>query len=259
MTDAPRQAPHLATPGTVVVVLTDICDWREPVQEAARLAAATGRNLRVVVADSDDLLTAASLDCVGLLAAGGLVSAFDPKAARRLLRAQMVRLRQGLQELAGRLRIEIGLVEPAVAPESGFWAGSTALALFARRRRGIILVVHAGTAATLELAARLAVERHQMVHLLSAAGAGMAGPDPATLKRLFGPWLRAAPEPLGDDGTLRRPAHAAAVAALVVDPAWLERSRPSLAVLRDQWLALRAAAADQALASASPSRGAKVG
>jgi hypothetical protein len=253
------QAHPTATPGSVVVVLTDICDWQESVRDAARLAAATGRRLRVVVADGGEILTAANLDCVRLLAAGGGVSAFDPLVARRLLRAQMVRLRQGLAALAARLGIEAELSEPKAAPDAAFWAGSTALALFARRRRGVIMVVHAGTATTLEVAARLAVERQQMVHLVTATASGGGRLEPAELRRLFGPWLRDAPEALGEAVVLRRPRDATAIAALVIDPAWLERSRLSLASLREQWLGLRATASGQAAPSAEPSRSAKAG
>lgn len=233
-------ATTLATPGSVTVILTDVCDWQEPVRDAARLAAASGRKLRVVLADSDELLAAARLDCVRLLASGGMVSAFEPAEARRLVRAQTARLRQELETLGRRLAIDTELVETKTAVETSPWAGSTALTVFARRRRGLIMVVHAGTAGTLEVAARLAAERRQAVRLLVAGAAA----DPALLHRLFGRWLTDAPEPLGEAPALQRPAHAGAIAALVIDPAWLEQRRLGLRALVEQWLKLRAAGPD---------------
>jgi hypothetical protein len=230
----------LTTAGSVTVVLTDVCDWQEAVRDAARLAAASGRKLRVVLADSDELLAAASLDCVRLLASGGLVSAFDPAEARRLVKAQTARLRQELQTLGRRLGIDTELVETKAVAEAGLWTGSTALTVFARRRRGLIMVVHAGTAGTLEVAARLAAERRQAVRLLVAGTAE----DPALLRRLFGPWLTEAPEPLGESPALPRPAHAGTIAAMVIDPAWLEQRRLGLRALVEQWLKLRAAGPD---------------
>jgi hypothetical protein len=237
----PTGATTLTTAGSVTVILTDVCDWQAPVRDAARLAAASGRKLRVVLADSDELLAAASLDCVRLLASGGLVSAFDPAEARRLVRAQTARLRQELQTLAKRLAIDTELVETRAATEPSLWAGSTALTVFGRRRRGLIMVVHAGTTGTLEVAARLAAERRQAVRLLVAGAAA----DPALLHRLFGPWLTEAPESLGESPALPRPpANAGAIAAMVIDPAWLEQRRLSLQALVEQWLKLRAAEPD---------------
>jgi hypothetical protein len=239
MSTQAASAPTIAATGAaIVVVLTDVCDWQDSVRHAARLAAATGRRLRVVVANGGDLLNAANLACVRLMASGGFVSAFDPLEARRLVKAQTARLRRELQELAARLAIEVELIEATT--ENGLWVGTTALTVFGRRRRGVIMVVHAGTAGTLEVAARLAAERRQEVRLLSAATA-----DPAAIRRLFGPWLIDAPEPLGDDVTLRRPAGAVTVTALVIDPAWLEQRRLTLEALREQWLKLRSAEADE--------------
>ncbi len=242
MTDATAGATTgtttLTVPGAVVILLTDIADWQRPVGEAARLAAATGRRLRVVLADSSELLTAASLDCVKLLASGGMVSGFDAREARRLLRAQTARLRHELERLAAGLAIEIELIEATASNEAGIWTGSTALTVFGRRRRGIIMVVHAGTGATLEVAARLATERRQGVRLLSAAVAL----DPAALDRLFGPWLAGGAEPLAETSVLRRPGGAEPIAALVVDPAWAARHGLTLDALLRQWLTLRATA-----------------
>lgn len=240
MSTQAASAPTIAATGAaIVVVLTDVCDWQDSVRHAARLAAATGRRLRVVLADGSDLLNAANLACVRLMASGGLVSAFDPLEARRLVKAQTARLRRELQELAARLAIEVELIE-ATTTEDGLWVGTTALTVFGRRRRGVIMVVHAGTAGTLEVAARLAAERRQEVRLLSAATA-----DLAAIRRLFGPWLIDSPEPLGDTVTLRRPAGAVTVAALVIDPAWLEQRRLTLEALREQWLKLREPEADE--------------
>jgi hypothetical protein len=179
MSTEAASAPTIAATGAaIVVVLTDVCDWQDSVRHAARLAAATGRRLRVVLADGGDLLNAANLACVRLMASGGLVSAFDPLEARRLVKAQIARLRRELQELAARLAIEVELIE-ATTTEDGLWVGTTALTVFGRRRRGVIMVVHAGTVGTLEVAARLAAERRQEVRLLSAATADPRGDPPA--------------------------------------------------------------------------------
>ncbi len=221
----------MATSGTVTVILTDPCDWQEPVTRAARLAAAGGKRLRVILADSGDLLTAASLDCVRLMASGGLVSDFDPAGARRLLKAQAGRLRREIETLARRLQIEAELVEATPETASRVWAGSTALTVFGRRR-GVLLVVHAGTAATLEVAASLAAERHQAVRLLTAAAS--PGAETAELvRRLLGPWLAAPAAALAADAPLALAGHER-VAALVLDPAYVEaRSLSPAALVRE--------------------------
>lgn len=225
------RAATLETTGTVTVILTDPCDWQEPVTRAAGLAARSGRRLKVILADSGDLLTAASLDCVRLMASGGLLSDFDPAAARRLLRAQTVRLRQGIAELARRLKIEAELIEATAETASRVWAGSTALTVFGRRR-GVLLVVHAGTAATLEVAASLAAERHQAVRLLTAA-AGPGAEAAELIRRLLGPWLAAPAATLAADAPLALAGHER-VATLVLDPAYVEaRSLSPAALVRE--------------------------
>lgn len=212
----------LATAGTVITILTDMSDWREPVTRAARLAAATGRKLRVVVADGGELLAAASLTCAHLMAPGGLVSRFEPPEARRLMKAQSARLRLELQRLAERLGIEVELIEPETIPAAGFWAGSTALTVFGRRRRGVILVVHAGSMATLEIAARLAAEGRQPVRLLNT-GHGPAGEAAIAERiiRLLGPWLERPATGLVENAPLPRSA-GERIATLVLDPAYVE-------------------------------------
>lgn len=221
----------VATAGTVVTILTDMSDWREPVTRAARLAAATGRKLRVVVADGGELLAAASLACAHLMAPGGLVSRFEPREARQLLKAQSARLRLELQRLAQRLGIQAELIETGPTPEVGLWAGGTALTVFGRRRRGIILVVHAGSMATLEVAARLAAEGRQHVRLLNTEP-GAAGETAIAerISRLLGPWLEQPAAGLGADAPLPRPADER-IATLVLDPAYVEARQLQLDAL----------------------------
>lgn len=224
----------VATAGTVITILTDMSDWQEPVARAARLAAATGRKLRVVVADSGELLAAASLACAHLMAPGGLVSRFEPREARRLLKAQSARLRLELQRQAQLLGIEAELIEPEAVLPPGLWAGGTALTVFGRRRRGIILVVHAGSIATLEIAARLAAEGRQTVRLLST-GQGPAGEAAIAerISRLIGPWLEQPTAGLGADAPLPRPT-GERIATLVLDPAYVEAQQLQLdALLRE--------------------------
>jgi hypothetical protein len=224
----------VATAGTVITILTDMSDWREPVTRAARLAAATGRKLRVVVADGGELLAAASLACAHLMAPGGLVSRFEPREARRLLKAQSARLRLELQRLAQRHGIEAELIEPEAVPPPGLWAGGTALTVFGRRRRGVILVVHAGSMATLEIAARLAAEGRQKVRLLKT-GPGPAGEAAVAerISRLIGPWLEEPTAGLGADAPLARSADER-IATLVLDPAYVEARQLQLdALLRE--------------------------
>jgi hypothetical protein len=213
-------AATVETPGTVTIILTDPCDWAGPVSDAARLAASNGKRLRVVIADSAELLTAASLDCVRLLASGGGVSAFDPTAARRLLKAQTARLRGEVERLARRYGLDAEVVELTPSTLTGFWAGSAALTVFGRRRRGVLLVVHAGTSGTLEIAARLAAERRQSVRLLSAGGADAAD----AVRRLLSRWMETAAEPLAPDAPLPQ-AGRQRIAAMVLDPAYVEGRR----------------------------------
>ena len=221
----------IATAGTVITILTDLSDWQEPVARAARLAAATGRKLRVIVADSGELLAAASLACAHLMAPGGLVSRFEPREARRLLKAQSFRLRLELRRQAERLGIEAELIEPEAVPPPGLWAGGTALTVFGRRRRGVILVVHAGSTATLEVAARLAAEGRQPVRLL-ISGQGPVGESGVAerISRLLGPWLEQPAVGLGAAAPLPRPDDAR-IATLVLDPAYVEARRLELDAL----------------------------
>lgn len=65
MSAALQGAATVTTPGTVITILTELADWRDPVTRAARLAATSGRKLRVIVADDSELLAAASLACAG--------------------------------------------------------------------------------------------------------------------------------------------------------------------------------------------------
>ncbi len=234
MSAASAPATTVTTAGTVVLILADMSDWREPLNRAARLAAVSGRKLRVIVADGGELLAAASLACAHLMAPGGLISAFEPRQARRLLKAQIARLRLELARLAPALGIEAELIEPAAGPPGDFWAGSTALTVFGRRRRGVLMVVHAGSAATLEIAARLAAEGRQHVRLLRVIHE--VGDDPADasrLARLFGPWLEAPAATVEPDAPLPLPGPERIV-TLVLDPAYVEARRLELdALLRE--------------------------
>jgi len=229
--DAMASATTLTTPGAVVTILTDPGDWQEAVRDAARLAAETGRRLKVVLADGDELVNAAALDCVSLVASRGPARAIDPQAARRLVNAQTGCLRRELELLGRRLGIEIELT--VLAPgAAGFWAGSTALTIFGRRRRGALLVIHAGTRATLDVAARLAAGRGQRVRLLAAA-AGTPPGDAAELSLLLGRWLEAPPEPLALD----QPLHIESggrIAAIVLDPAYVETRKLSAEALLNE-------------------------
>ena len=234
MSAASAPATTVTTAGTVVLILADMSDWREPLNRAARLAAVSGRKLRVIVADGGELLAAASLACAHLMAPGGLISAFEPRQARRLLKAQIARLRLELARLAPALGIEAELIEPAAGPPGDFWAGSTALTVFGRRRRGVLMVVHAGSAATLEIAARLAAEGRQKVRLLKT-GPGPAGEAAVAerISRLIGPWLEEPTAGLGADAPLARSADER-IATLVLDPAYVEARQLQLdALLRE--------------------------
>lgn len=216
----------LTTPRTVIVVLNGDADWQAPLDRAARLAAASGKALRVLLTDDDALVSAAALGCVRLVAWGGTVGAFDPTAARRLVRARRARLQGVLQALATRHSIEAELAEGAPATR---WSGCAALTVFGRRRRGALLVVHAGTADTLDVAARLALEQHQEVRLLSI------GPESAgELRRRFGHLLREPPEALEQSRPLRRPSGPARVTTVVLDPAYLTARNVPLEALLDE-------------------------
>jgi|GEM_PF-2227996 len=217
MSAALEGAAMVTTPGTVITILTDLAAWRDPVTRAARLASASGRKLRVIVADDSELLAAAGLACAHLLARGGSLSTFEPGQARRLLKSQTTRLRLELQRLAKELGIEAELVEPQAVAAGLPWAGCTALTVFGRRR-GVILVVHAGSAATLEIAGRLAAERCQQVRL-ARFGETAAASD--TVRRLVGPWLEPVVLTLGPDAPLSG-ASGERVATLVLDPAYVE-------------------------------------
>jgi hypothetical protein len=220
----------LTTARTVIVILTGDADWQEPLDRAARLAAATGKALRVLLADDDALVSAAALDCVRLVAWGGLVGAFDPTAARRLVRARRARLRGVLQGLAARHGIAAELAESAPATH---WAGCAALTFFGRRRRGTLLVVHAGTVDTLDVAARLALEQHQEVRLL-LVGAGSPAEAATELRRRFGHLLRQPPEALEEGHPLRRPSGTTRVTTVVLDPAYLTARNLTLEDLLDE-------------------------
>ncbi len=241
---SPATATTLATPGAVIVILSGDADWQEPLARAARLAAATGKSLRVLLANGDQLISAAALDCARLVAWDGLVGAFDPVAARRLVRARETRLRQVLRGLAARYRIEAELA--AGAPDTA-WSGSVALTFFGRRRRGTLLVVHAGTADTLEVAARLALEQQQEVRLLVVSEAPAAGLE-AELRRRFGHLLRRPPENWSLDHPLARPGGVTRVATVVLDPAYLAGRKLTLEALLDEIRALM----EDAAAPASP-------
>lgn len=210
-------AAMVATAGTVITILTDLGDWREAVSRAARLAAATGRKLRVIVADDRELLAAAALTCAHLMAPGGVISDFEPAVARRLLRSQTTRLRLELEQLARRLGIEAALVEPRAVAAGALWADSTALTVFGRRR-GVIMLVHAGSVAALEIAGRLAAERRQPVRLVRFGDAVAASENAA---RRLGPWLEPVALSLGPDASLPR-ITGERVAALILDPAYVE-------------------------------------
>jgi hypothetical protein len=225
-TMATPQATTVAERGSVTLILSDPCDWEGPVADAARLAAASDKRLRVVLADGGEILTAASLDCVHLMASGGGMSTIDSAAARRLLRAQTARLRLEVERLSRRLGREAEVLEVAPGNALGFSAGSKALTFFARRRRGVLLVVHAGTSGTLEIAARLAAERHQAVRLLSASD-GDAGD---AIRRLLGRWLDSPAISLAPGGPLPRPGPER-IAAIVLDPAYVESRKLSLDAL----------------------------
>jgi len=222
-------AATVATAETVITLLTDLGDWRDPVTRAARLAAATGRKLRVIVADDRELLAAAGLACAGLIAPGGTISRFEPAVARRLLKSQTTRLRLELARLARGLGIEAELVEPQTVAAAGLWAGCTALTVFGRRR-GVILLVHAGSRATLEIAQRLAAERRQHVRLLRV---GDAVAENESIGRLLGQWLEPGSTRLGPDAPLPA-AGGERVAALVLDPAYVEARRLELDALLDE-------------------------
>ena len=232
----------LATPRAVIVILSGDADWQEPLARAARLAAATGKSLRVLLANGDELISAAALECARLVARDGLLGAFDAVAARRLVRAREARLRQVLQSLAARHGIEAELAKSA--PDA-VWAGSAALTFFGRRRRGTLLVVHAGTADTLEVAARLALEQQQEVRLLVVSDAAAAELE-AELRRRFGHLLRRPPEVWSIDHPLARPGGVARVATVVLDPAYLTGRKLTLEALLDEIRALMEDAAEPA-------------
>ncbi len=216
----------LTTARTVIVILNGDADWQVPLDRAARLAAATGKDLRVLLTDDDALVSAAALDCVRLVAWGGMVGAFDPVAARRLVRARRARLQGVLRSLAARHGIAAELADSTPAAH---WAGCAALTFFGRRRRGTLLVVHAGTADTLDVAARLALEQHQEVRLLSI------GPESVVeLRRRFGHLLRQPPEALEEGRPLRRPSGPARVTTVVLDPAYLTARNLTLEALLDE-------------------------
>jgi hypothetical protein len=219
-------AATVTTPGTVITILTELADWRDPVTRAARLAAASGRKLQVIVADDSELLAAASLACAHLLAPGGSISTFEPAQARRLLKGQTTRLRLELERLARGLGIEAELVESRAVAAGALWRGCTALTAFGRRR-GVILVVHAGTSATLEIAGRLAAERRQQVRLVRFGEqvAASEGQSP-----LLGPWLEPVVLTLGPDAPLSG-VRGERVATLVLDPAYVEARRLELDAL----------------------------
>jgi len=222
-------ATTVASSGTVTVILADPCNWEGPLADAARLAATSGKRLRVVLTDGGELLTAASLDCVRLLATGGMVSSIDSAAARRLLRAQTVRLRAEVDRLARRLGLEAEVQEVAPGSASGFSAGSMALTVFSRRRRGVLLVVHAGTSGTLEIAARLAAERHQVVRLLNASSTDAT----EAIRNQLGRWLELPATALAPGAPLPRPGPER-VATIVLDPAYVEGRKVSLDELLDE-------------------------
>lgn len=232
---AENSVPIITGGETVIVVLTELTEWQDSVTHAAQLAAASDRRLRVILADGDELVSAAGLHCARILAHGGLLSTFDLVEARRLVKAHLNRLRQGLPALAARYAIEIELVEAPAVTDHSLWTGSTALTVFGRRRRGVIMVVYAGTAATLDVAARLAAEQRQTVSLLRTAGA-----DLAVIGHKIGPWLTHTPQLLDATAALPAPSHGMTIAALVIDPAWLASNRLTVQALRDQWLKLRA-------------------
>ncbi len=232
-------ATTVASSGTVTVILADPCNWEGPVANAARLAAASGKRMRVVLDDGGDLLTAASLDCVHLLASGGALSNIDSAAARRLLRAQTARLRAEVDRLARRLGLEAEVLEVAPGSTSGFSAGSMALTVFSRRRRGVLLVVHAGTSGTLEIAARLAAERHQVVRLLNASSTDATD----AIRNRLGQWLELPATALAPGAPLPRPG-AERVATIVLDPAYVEGRKVSLdELLREIRLLMQAESA----------------
>lgn len=226
MSAALQGAATVTTPGTVITILTELADWRDPVTRAARLAATSGRKLRVIVADDSELLAAASLACAHLLAPGGSISAFEPAQARRLLKGQTTRLRLELQRLARGLGIEAELVEPRSVAVGVLWTGCTALTVFGRRR-GVILVVHSGSSATLEIAGRLAAERRQQVRLVRYGDMITAS---ETVRRLVGPWLEPVVLTLGPDAPLSA-VRGERVATLVLDPAYVEARRLELDAL----------------------------
>lgn len=217
----------VATPRAVIAILSGDADWQEPLARAARLAAATGKSLRVLLTDGDELIAAAALDCARLVAWGGLVGTFDPVAARRLMRARQSRLRQVLRSLAARHGIEAELAE---SPPDAVWTGSAALTFFGRRRRGALLVVHAGTAETLDVAARLALEQQQEVRLLVVSAASASELE-AELRRRFGQLLRQPPGVWSIDHPLACPGGVARVATVVLDPAYLAGRKLTLEAL----------------------------
>ena len=232
-------ATTVASSGTVTVILADPCNWEGPVADAARLAAASGKRMRVVLDDGGDLLTAASLDCVHLLASGGGLSSIDSAAARRLLRAQTARLRAEVDRLARRLGLEAEVLEVAPGSAAGFSAGSMALTVFSRRRRGVLLVVHAGTSGTLEIAARLAAERHQVVRLLNASSTDATD----AVRSRLGQWLELPGTALAPGAPLPLPG-AERVATIVLDPAYVEGRKVSLdELLREIRLLMQAESA----------------
>lgn len=219
-------AATLTTARTVIVILNGDADWQAPLDRAARLAAASGKALRVLLTDDEALVSAAALDCVRLVAWGGTVGTFDTTAARRLVRARRARLQGVLQGLAARHGIAAELADGSPA---GHWTGCAALTVFGRRRRGALLVVHAGTADTLDVAARLALEQHQEVRLLSI------GPESAAeLRRRLGHLLREPPEALEQGHPLRRPSGPARVTTVVLDPAYLTARNLPLEALLDE-------------------------
>ena len=70
----------LTTARAVLVILTGDADWQEPLDRAARLAAATGKALRVLLTDDDALVSAAALTVSGW-SGRPLVGAFDRRRA----------------------------------------------------------------------------------------------------------------------------------------------------------------------------------
>lgn len=218
-----RKADTTAT-GAVIVIITDPHGWEEPLRHGVALAAASGRKLKVILAGNDELGAAARLDCCRFVGTAGLSIAFSANEARRLLQAQARRLRHELERLGARHGIAVELMVPALPAPAAIWTGGAALTVFGRRR-GILLVVHAGTEATLELAARLAAERRQAVRLLRVEGES-AGTDQPRL----GPWPGLPAETVREDAPLPSPI-GGRIATVVLDPLYVERRGLTLETL----------------------------